>query len=297
MDGCDATSQILATFQSLVPHLQTTLDKDLKLEPNPGATKRPRNDGASKGKGKKTKPEDEQTQQNRDNVLAILTKLVLRQDQEIQSLRREDTFLFFFDSNTKGGSLQVMLQAAEQWHQLAQVEPRPKPWTPLRQKLMQTLLQELLTRLTQLVEADPLSQLVRTAQASNILLADMTCPYLDWNPQQRKLVVGSRSPITLKKMILNIQELLEMFTEVSLIKAFHALPPSAQGTITPWRLQMSIRADREFLLMQSLCGSSIWVLMATSLKVHNQTRSGLAVQLAQALQPQKGRGKTKTGKA
>ena len=275
MDGCDATSQILATFQSLVPHLQTTLDKDLKLEPNPGATKRPRNDGASKGKGKKTKPEDEQTQQNRGNVLAILTKLVLRQDQEIQSLRREDTFLFFFDSNTKGGSLQVMLQAAEQWHQLAQVEPRPKPWTPLRQKLMQTLLQELLTRLTQLVEADPLSQLVRTAQASNILLADMTCPYLDWNPQQKKLVVGSRSPI----------------------KAFHALPPSAQGTITPWRLQMSIRADREFLLMQSLCGSSIWVLMATSLKVHNQTRSGLAVQLAQALQPQKGRGKTKTGKA
>ena len=161
---------------------------------------------------------------------------------------------------------------------------------------MQTLFQELLTKLNQLMTADSQSPLVQAALKNNVLLPDQTCPYLDWDPVQKCLKVGTRRPITLQKMITNIQEMLDMCAEISLIKAFHALPPSSNGAVTPWRLQMSMRADREFTLMESLCGSSIWMLLAVSLKIHSQQQSSQALQLAQLMglqRPSKGKSKGK----
>ena len=156
------------------------------------------------------------------------------------------------------------------------------------------LLKDLLARLTQLGEAPQDSPLVQAAQMNKVILPDMTCPYLDWDPAQKQLQVSKRPPISLKKMVQNIQELQEMSTETTLVQAFHALPQS--GDITPWRLQLSLRADREYWLMRALCGSSIWVLMAASLKAHSLHQSSLANQLSKDLnlRPSKGKSKGKS---
>ena len=53
------------------------------------------------------------------------------------------------------------------------------------------------------------------------------------------------------------------------------------------------RADREYWLMKALCGSSIWVLMAASLKAHSLHQSGLANQLSKNLNLRSTKGKSK----
>ena len=91
--------QILETFQNLGPYLSSTVDHSLELEANPGKHKKQRRDdgskGHSKGKGNREQKELMEQQGQYHQVLNLLTRLALRQDQELQALRREDTFLFF----------------------------------------------------------------------------------------------------------------------------------------------------------------------------------------------------------
>ena len=109
----------------------------------------------------------------------------------------------------------------------------------------------------------------QVALQKSVILQDSTGPYLEWHAPTGKLQVSQRQPLTLKKVVENVQEMLEVITNSQIIKAFHALPPSQKGAVTPWRLQMSLRADHEYDLMRTFCGSSIWLLMAASLKAHN----------------------------
>jgi hypothetical protein len=288
-EGLEASAQILQSFQHLAPLLGVKLDKDLTLAPNPAQTKRPRQDVGPTGKGRHVKQENEMDQSQLQETVLLMAKILVRHDQQIEAVRREDTFIFFFNNQAPTGSLKCLLAAAETWH--SQSQTRQTPWQPLRQRLLQVLLKDLLARLTQLGEAPQDSPLVQAAQMNNVLLPDQTCPYLDWDPTQKKLMVSKRPPISLKKMVQNIQELQEMSTEVTLVQAFHALPPS--GEITPWRLQLSLRADREYWLMRALCGSSIWVLMASSLKAHSLHQSSLVNQLSRSLNLRPSKGKSK----
>ena len=288
-EGLEASAQILQSFQHLAPLLGVKLDKDLTLAPNPAQPKRPRKDVVPKGKGRHVKQEHEMDQSQLQETVLLMAKILVRHDQQIEAVRREDTFIFFFNNQAPTGSLKCLLAAAETWH--SQSQTRQTPWQPLRQRLLQVLLKDLLARLTQLGEAPQDSPLVQAAQMNNVLLPDQTCPYLDWDPTQKKLMVSKKPPISLKKMVQNIQELQEMSTEVTLVQAFHALPPA--GEITPWRLQLSLRADREYWLMRALCGSSIWVLMASSLKAHSLHQSSLANQLSRSLNLRPSKGKSK----
>jgi len=294
-EGLNASEQILQSFQHLAPLLGVKLDKDLELTPNPGLMKRQRKDVVPKGKGRHVKQEDSPDLQQIQETVTLIAKILVRHDQQIEAVRREDTFIFFFNNQAPTGSLKCLLAAAETWH--SQSQNRQMPWQPLRQRLLQVLLKDLVARLTQLGEASSDSQLVKAAQQNHVILPDMSCPYLEWDSHHKKLVVSQRSPISLKKMVLNIQELQEMSTEPHLIQAFHALPPT--GEITPWRLQLSLRADREYWLMRALCGSSIWVLMAASLKAHSLHQSSLADQLSKRLnlRPAKGKSKGKSSQA
>ena len=183
------------------------------------------------------------------------------------------------------------MQTAAQWHAQTQQQPNQRPLMPLRQKLLQVLMGELLTRLTKLAEATDKSELRQTALQNMILLPDLTCPYQEWDPIQRKLKVSQRQPISLQKMINNVQEFMDMCAQPDLIHRFHSLPP--QENVTPWRLQLSLRADREYELMKVFCQSSIWTLMGVTVKAHNHHQSGLASTLAVTLGLQSAKGKTK----
>lgn len=286
-DSLDASQQVLVAFQQLAPLLGVATDPDLTLSQNPGQPKRAKKDVAP---GRRTVKQEEGTTDLQEAVL-LMAKLLVRHDQALQEAQKETAFLFFFNNKAPTGSLKCLVAAAETWDQMATQQPRPTPWQPLRQRLFQALMEDLLTRLTQLGDSDPKSPLVKAALMNNVLLPDLTCPFLEWDPAQKKLKVGSKPPISLRKMVENVKELIEMNTEVSLVQSFHALPTT--GDTTPWKLTLSMRADREYWLLRSLCGSSIWMLMATSLKAHSLSQSSLAQQLTKTLnlRPQKGKGK------
>ena len=88
-------------------------------------------------------------------------------------------------------------------------------------------------------------------------------------------------------------ELLDMFRDPAIILRFHALPTKPESVVSPWRLQVSLRADRPWELLQALCQSSVWTLMATSLKQHSRFQSPLALKLEESLglKTMKGTGK------
>ena len=122
-------------------------------------------------------------------------------------------------------------------------------------------------------------------------LQDSTCPYLEWDSVQKQLKLSQRTPLPLKKMVENVQEFLDMCAQKDLMHRFHSLP--AQDAVTPWKLQLSLRADREFQLMQVFCQSSVWNLLGVTVKAHNHYQSSLATQLAATLGLHQTKGKTK----
>ena len=280
-DQLDATGQVLAIFKQMAP----MWDHSLQLSENPGLQKRQRKDAGVKA------AKHQQPSPDLAKAMTLMARLVIRQDQEIQASRREDTFLLFFDNKEKTAALPLLVQAASAWHQQMQQNPDQKPQMPLRQHLLQTLMRELLTRLTKLGEADANSDLRKVALQNQVLLPNLTCPYLEWDPVKKALKISSKQPLSLQRVVANVQEFLEMCTQTDLILRFHSLP--SQATVTPWKLQLSIRADREYELMKTFCQSSIWTLMGVTVKSHNHHQSGLATQLAATLGLNQTKGKNK----
>ena len=187
-EGMEASAQILQSFQHLAPLLGVKLDKDLELAPNPALMKRLRSDAGPKGRGRHVKQEDETESFNLRETVLLMAKILVRHDQQIEAVRREDTFIFFFNNQAPTGSLKCLIAAAETWH--SQSQNRLTPWQPLRQRLLQVLLKDLHARLTQLGEAKQDSPLVQAAMMNQVLLPDQNCPYLEWDKAQRKLVVS-----------------------------------------------------------------------------------------------------------
>lgn len=282
---------MLQTFHHLAPLLQ--VDKGLSLEPNPAAAKKqrrhqdtePRSQGSPKGQSKGTQLDPTQ-------ILQMMGRLLLRVDRDLQVLQRETTFIFYFSCKDPKGILPLLLQKAEQWHTQAK-EGSSSSMGPLRQVLLQTVIAEMANRINRLLEAPADSPLLQAAVQTQILLEDKKIPYMQWNQQDKKLQVSTKTPVSLAKMSEHFTELQEGFRDVGLIQKFHALPTKADSPVTPWRLQMSMREDRTYELMQHLAQSQVWTLLAASLKQHNLHQSALAGTLEKSLgfQSQKGQGK------
>lgn len=290
MGNEEAMTQILQSFQNLAPLLH---DQSLKLAPNPGAAKRQRKHQDSNG------PKSEEHSGQRHNqakdtqqVLHLMAKLLVRVERDLQVLQRETTFIFYFKCTDQKGILPLLLQQADAWHKKAK-EGSSSSTSPLRQVLLQTVLSTLSTRLNKLLEAPEDSPLLQAALQTQLLLENKTIPYMAWNPQERRLQISDKTPVSLAKMNEHCNELMEGFRDVSLIMKFHSLPTKEGSTVTPWRLQMSIREERTYELLQHLAHSQVWTLLAASLKQHNLHQSSLATSLEQSmgLRPAKGQSK------
>jgi hypothetical protein len=292
MENDGAVQQMLQSFQNLVP----LLDPTLKLQPNPGASKKPRRQLDDEANGRAPPPGHRQDQaQDQRKILEMMARLLLRVDRDLQVLQRETTFIFYFSCNEETGVLPLLLQAADKWHKEMQ-EGASSSKTPLRQVLLQTVIQTLATRVTKLMEAQEDSQLLQVARKSQILLENKTVPFMEWNGHEKRLQVSSKTPVSLTKMSQHCTELMDSFSNANLIMKFHSLPTKQGSLVTPWRLQMSCREDRTYELLAHLAQSQIWTLLAASLKLHNQHQSSLAtnIETSLGLRPNKGQGKGKS---
>ena len=190
MDTEDASSQVFQAFRSLAPFL----DGSLKLTPNPGALKR-----------QKVRPDSKDLKDDKSNVdsgltpaLQVMARMLIHLDRDQQMQKREDTYIFFFNSAEETGSLHLLRKTAEQWHNQS-TQGSSSLRTPLRQLLLQKLFQDLMDRIQKLLDAPEGSELMQKAMDAMILLPDRTFPYLEWNPVKKALQVSKKTPLSLEQ--------------------------------------------------------------------------------------------------
>lgn len=235
-------------------------------------------------------PDSALTQQQR--LLSTLVQLVVRQDQELQCLRKMDQFILFLGQEPTG-ALHILLQETVQWKK--QMETSKSMTLPLRQHLMITLLNLLHTRAGKVVECQETDPLYSMSLQKGVILADRSFPFHRWDPQQQKVVLDKKQPVSAQKMKQHLEELQDMVQDKELIVRFHALRPMSNqpNQPVPWRLQIHLRSDRPYELLWQLAHSSVWMTVGATMKPHSQGQSPLATTLQNMMQP-KGRGKGKT---
>ena len=267
------------------------LDPNLQLSQDPRHPKRHKDGHKPK---EATVDQAGKGNQQMNTMMQLMAKLLLRHEHEIQQLHKTDTFMLFCNKEPTG-ILQGLLQETRNWKQ--QLEKQSLPRTSLRQHLFQSLLQDLLNRVTRISKCQQWDKLYRALLQKNILLEDYSWPFLQWDGQKRVLTRTAKTPVSMVKMMEHIGELIEMARDPTLVIQFHAMNPRTENPIVPWRLQLSLRHNAPWELLLHLAHSSMWTLLGTSLKGHNQTSSSLAKQLQQMLTPSKPKGSGKGGKS
>ncbi|CAL1169641.1 unnamed protein product [Cladocopium goreaui] len=231
MNGWDesALAQIRETYQFLTP----LLDKSLKLQPNPKPQKSRRMDTTTQGD---PADQDQQGQgpQQLLKYLQVLGQLTLRHEHNWNLLQSTDCFILFFQQDQES-ALHGLLTATQEWHQQRQSNPMGMT-TTLRQHLCQHLLQDLLNRTTKVSKSKPGEVLFQACRDRNLILEDMSWPFLRWDPTKKSLAVDKKKAVTMPKMLEHLQELIEEFRDPTLVVRFQGLSTShAQATQPPLR--------------------------------------------------------------
>jgi hypothetical protein len=227
-ESMEMSAQIWTAFQHMAPYM----DKTLKLEQNDAPPKRPR-------KGEPVPQTHNKPMASNVNLalaMSQLAKLALKLDRDMQLMKKEDTYIFFFGNKGPDSCLSLLMQTTETWakeHQTQLQGQQKMQMLPLRLKLMQVVFNTLLTKLDQLATAQEGSDLKTRALQTLVLLPDGTCPYLEWDTQAKQLKVSQRKPLTLKHLHQICTDMLEALSDVHLVMRFHALPMTNNRDVTP----------------------------------------------------------------
>ena len=286
MEDSDSTisAQMMETFKELAP----LLDQSLRLAPNPRKTKAPRRGGPNNPDAAETMQQQKPTGKALQ-LLTTMAQLIVRHDQEMNSLRRTDQFILFLNPDPTG-ALHLLIQESAMWKK--QMESKSNMLLqPLRQHLVLALLKALSTNAGKIVESKDTDQLYQTSVQKGLILADRSFPFHRWDGTQ--LVIDKKHPISAQKMFQHLTELQEMMLDKEMIVRFHALrAPSDQNTkAVPWRLQINLRSDRAYDLLYQLCHNSVWMAVGATMKQHSLSQSPMATTLQNLMGKSKGRGK------
>lgn len=221
----EVSQQVWAAFQAIAP-LMT--DKTLILEPNAAPKRQRKGDSTPQPPGH-AKPTQGNGKVDLAQAMTLMAKLALRLDRDLQQLKREDTFIYFFGHKGPNSSLQTLLEATKTWAENFQAPQPAQPVQPLRQHLMQILFNTLLTRLTKLGESERGSEIQETAIRNQILLPDGQCPYLEWDAAQKQLKISQRRPLTLKHLHQLCTDMIEHLADVNLVSSMPCPRPTRRS--------------------------------------------------------------------
>ncbi|CAE7416447.1 unnamed protein product [Symbiodinium sp. CCMP2592] len=225
-----------------------------------------------------------------DQQLDIISKLVLKHEEALHSIRKDTSYVMFFRQDEKS-LVPNLMEVARQWREKAtSATPDPALQSPLRTVLINCLLKELLQR----------TQRVVATEEGRANLKEMGWidsqghwTYLKWSPQQRRLVLNeARTPVTHDAMIKTITELQASMTG-EIIHRFKSKQPmwsieeegSSQAVFD---LEISLRsatADEAHMNFGVLMGNAVTNLVGMSTKKDDRPRQPQAQQLAQLVYP------------
>ena len=212
--------------------------------------------------------------------LNLLTALTLRHEGHLQGLAQQDQFIIFLQASQKG-VLGHLIQRTQKWRKEVETQNAS---SSLKNVLWQQLVQLLSERFGQLAQATGNSELWKEAIASSMLTSAGAWPYLMWCPKDRRLKMTDRTPIPMVKMQSQIEELVEISTQQDQIIRFKSLKATGENMeasqVCPWLIQVSMRHQRLWELLQLLSGSALWLLIQARLRPHQMRENPLASALA-----------------
>ena len=265
--------QLLETFKQMNKYLPNL------LAPSDDAEQHPK-------KAKRVQPASAQVVPSDRKLVPLLAQLVVRLDMENQTLRRQDSFIFYMQTQ-KDAILPTLLTTAKDWHNnlttRSEETKNKSEYLPLRMALAQTLVHHLSCRLQKIAQSQPTDPLWATAIQHGMLTAQGQWQYRRWNPTTQSLDLTQQAPISMDRMLKYIEQLKTLVKTPGAIMKFHSLRPHGQGTTIPWLFQTGVRQDELQVLMEVLTGNNIWGLLGTSVKPHTLMMSPQAKQIQELL--------------
>ena len=216
----------------------------------------------------------------------MLVKLTLRQEDMINQMALDRSFLLFLQAG-RGSILPDMILAAKEWHHQRQ---NTGVICSLRQVNFLKVVENLIQRLTKLKYDSPDDPLVEALRQKGILTAENAWNYLSWDSAAKCLRPTKKAPLPQEKIQELTIQLSQLANQGDLIQRFSVLKPmnrdqtpdDSQVTI-PWRLDLSLRSAAStqlFELLNTLSGNGICQLILLRLRPTGLQRSPLATAIA-----------------
>ena len=225
-------------------------------------------------------PESKESPKLKDLCLAM-SRLLLRHE-DAQSIARSETGFVMF-CQTKGllSSLDLM-KAAEVWKK-AKAEMPETLTMPLQVAMLHSMLQIWHERMKVTMQSP---ESIATAKEMLILDGDCRVPYLQYNAQEKKMMIKTdRAPMEFQEVLTALETLLTLTILPLTVLRFHStrrMEQDLKGEILPMVLEIGLRtaeADQAWSLFSQLCHSGACRVMAMSMRADKLGRSALATYL------------------
>ncbi|CAE7653167.1 unnamed protein product [Symbiodinium sp. CCMP2592] len=214
------------------------------------------------------------------NVLAIVTKLSLRQEDDIAAMRADSSFLMYMTTTGTSSMATTLFAISQEWKELKAQTP-PKVTLSLRVTLLVALLKEFQARLAQATEGETKERL---QAKGHLTKQDPPCwTFSRWDAEQQKSIIDSAQiPLAHSLVVQNVERLIHLVEQDALIHKFHATRPLAQqyqSDILTFLLAVGNRgeaADQLYSTLLGLCNNNCTHLIGVRLCRERVRRQPLA---------------------
>jgi hypothetical protein len=229
---------------------------------------------AKRHKGDKPKQLPVQPKGSNQDLLQLMGKLILRQEDTLNSLLTEHQFLVHINIGT-GSVLPDLIKVTQTWK--AGNSPSKDP---LRHQLA------LRDRVHNLNLSQDKDDVVKECWRLHILDQNMEMPYLKWNPQAQQLEPTTDKRLKVAEVLKHLEGMIRLMADSATTVRFHSMRRlmDTPTQATPWLWTVSSRNSPElWQQIKFLNFHSCWLLVQCRVKCHSMQRSALAQQLSKMI--------------
>ena len=222
-------------------------------------------------------------QQQAQDPLRLMCRVILQQEETIAHLRHEKCFVMFM-KHEQEGILKPLMMVAKEWNEKRSQTPE-KLTSPLRTLLLQSMLQELLQR----VQKEAATEDGRTAlQKKGWLTKENHWPYLAWDSKTKQLVLNQARQRVPHTEIVRLLTWMLREMKGDIIQTFKSRPSLHKMNLqiaptSTFHLEIALRGQTSLEMHEAfmkLTSNAVTQLIGTAIKRDSLPQTALAKQLA-----------------
>lgn len=252
--------------------------KDDKENQEPGHTAKRLK--ADKTRASKTKQMPIQPKGSQQELMQIMGKMILRQEDTLNAMLQEHQFLVHVNVG-QGSIIPDLIKVTQDW------KSGNSPTTdPLRHQLALTMVKALKDRVSNLSTSLDKDDVVKECWRLHILDQNMEMPFLKWNQQAQQLEPTMDKRLKVDEVLKHLNGMVRLMDDSATTVRFHSLRRMADTPkqATPWLWTVSSRTSPELWhQIKFLTFHSCWLLVQCRVKSHSMQRSALAQQLSKLI--------------